>query len=169
MKRPAAKPKDTAAVRALAERKRPWLDYVASHRLKVSKAREQIVEVFLGLQDHVDLAEILAHVRRRHPQTSPATVYRTVKLLEDAGIAQSRHFSDRQTLYEVVVGREHHDHLICERCGEITEFADAEIERLQEEVARERGFVLRKHRHELFGLYGQCRTFPAASAQNGSV
>jgi Fur family ferric uptake transcriptional regulator len=141
---------------ALAERKRPWLDYMAAHGLKVSKAREQIVEVFLGLPDHMDLAAILARVRQHHPRTSAATVYRTVKLLEDAGIAQSRHFSDRQTLYEVVVGREHHDHLICERCGDITEFADPDIERLQDEVASAHGFVLRKHRHELFGLCAAC-------------
>jgi Fur family ferric uptake transcriptional regulator len=146
-----------AGAATLAERKAPWLDYIAGRGLKVSKAREQIVDVFLGLQNHVDLAEILARVRERHPNTSPATVYRTVKLLEDAGIAQSRHFGDRQTLYELAAGRAHHDHLICERCGEITEFADEDIERLQEDVARDHGFTLHKHRHELFGLCAECR------------
>lgn len=144
-------------------RKVSWQAYVAKHQLKFSKAREEIIDTFLATDHHIALQELLAFVKRRNPRIGLATVYRALKLLEDAGIAQARQFGDRSTVYEVAIGREHHDHLICESCGAILEFADADIERIQEEVARKRGFTLRRHRHELFGLCAACLV-PASGA-----
>jgi len=86
-----------------------------------------------------------------------ATVYRTVKLLEEAGIAAARHFGPGQTLYEVSEGRAHHDHLICDSCGFITEFESDEIEDLQDATAKRFGFNVVRHRHELFGLCEKAR------------
>ena len=74
--------------------------------------------------------------RRKHPSVGLATVYRTVKLLEEAGIAEARHFGPGQTLYEVAEGRAHHDHLICDACGFIIEFESDEIEQLQDNAAK---------------------------------
>ena len=118
------------------DRKAPWRAYLAKHDLKVSKVREDVVEAFLGMEGHVDLEQLHAQVKKHNPGVSLATVYRVVKLMEQAGVAQARHFTPRGASYEVAVGRGHHDHLICERCGVIIEFADADIERIQEEMAR---------------------------------
>jgi Fur family ferric uptake transcriptional regulator len=135
----------------------PWRQYLAKHNLKVSRIREEVVEVFLEMAGHVDLDQLHERVKQRNPNIGLATVYRVLKLLEEAGIAESRHFGDRTRSYEVALGRVHHDHLICDNCGQILEFADEEIERLQEEVARAHKFVLLRHQHALFGLCAECR------------
>jgi Fur family transcriptional regulator, ferric uptake regulator len=135
----------------------PWRQYLAKHHLKVSRIREEVVEVFLEMAGHVDLDQLHERVKERNPNIGLATVYRVLKLLEEAGIAESRHFGDRTRSYEVALGRGHHDHLICDQCGRILEFADQDIERLQEDVARAHKFVLLRHQHSLFGLCADCR------------
>lgn len=132
-------------------------DYLARRGLKHSRQRERIAEVFFGLRGHVSVDELLAHARREDPRVSLATVYRTVKLLADSGLATPREFGDGQTRYEVAAGRAHHDHLICTRCGEIVEFANEQIEALQAAVARRHGFEVERHRLELYGRCARCR------------
>ena len=100
--------------------------------LKTTQQREAIVDAFLRTSGHVALEDLLSSARRKHPGVGLATVYRTVKLLEEAGIAAARHFGPGQTLYEVAEGRAHHDHLICDSCGFIIEFENDEIEALQD-------------------------------------
>ena len=147
------------AEKALADdTRRIWHAFLSERHLNASKTRDAVVEVFLETKDHVDLQSLHERTRRRHPGVGFATVYRTMKLLEQAGIAQVRHFSDaRETLYEVATGRAHHDHLICERCGRIVEFVSDAVERLQEEIATQHGFAMSRHRHELYGLCSVCR------------
>lgn len=128
-----------------------WRDYLRRKGLKTTAQREAIVDTFLRTSGHVALENVLAQARKKSPRVGLATVYRTVKLLEDAGVAAARHFGGR-TLYEVAVGRHHHDHLICEQCGHIVEFESDEIEKLQNAAARRQGFNVLRHRHELFGL-----------------
>jgi Fur family ferric uptake transcriptional regulator len=90
-------------------------------------------------------------VRKKNPRVGYATVYRTLKLLQDSGLASSRQFDDGQTRYEVAGA--HHDHLICVKCGLILEFENDEIERLQEAMAAELGgFRVLRHKHELYCL-----------------
>jgi Fur family ferric uptake transcriptional regulator len=137
--------------------KRPWNEYLAKKGLNTTSARDLVVETFLCTVGHVELADLHARVRQQDPGIGLATVYRTVKLMQEAGVADARHFSARGTVYEVAVGRDHHDHLICESCGKIVEFSDPEIERLQEEIASALGFALAHHRHELFGRCAACR------------
>jgi Fur family transcriptional regulator, ferric uptake regulator len=132
--------------------KAPWRDYLKKKGLKTTQQREAIVDAFLRTSGHVNLEDLLSDARRKQPSVGLATVYRTVKLLEDAGIAAARHFGPGQTLYEVSEGRAHHDHLICESCGYITEFESDEIEELQDAAAKRFGFNVVRHRHELFGL-----------------
>jgi Fur family ferric uptake transcriptional regulator len=88
---------------------------------------------------------------------SLATVYRTMKLLAESGLASARQFGDGQTRYEAAAGRGHHDHLICTGCGAIVEFANARIESLQSLVARRHGFEVENHKLELYGRCGRCR------------
>ena len=137
--------------------KAPWRAYLARKGLKTTQQREAIVDAFLRTSGHVALEDLLSSARRKHPRVGLATVYRTVKLLEEAGIAAARHFGPGQSLYEVAEGRAHHDHLICDSCGFITEFENDEIEALQDNAARRLGFNVLRHRHELFGLCEKAR------------
>lgn len=133
------------------ELKTRWQAYLTDKRLNTTAQREAIVELFVRVTDHVSIEELLAKVRRRHPKVGYATVYRTLKLLVDAGLASERQFGDGQARYEVA--GQHHDHLICAKCGLILEFEDDEIERLQERIAqRLGGFQVVRHRHELYAL-----------------
>jgi Fur family transcriptional regulator, ferric uptake regulator len=100
---------------------------------------------------------VVAAARRADPRVSVATVYRTMKLLADCGLAMPRQFDGSQTRYEPAQGRPHHDHLICTGCGAIEEFAEQRIELLQSRVARERGFEVKSHKLELYGRCAGCR------------
>lgn len=136
--------------------KERWRAYLDDRRLNTTVQREAIVEQFLKTPDHVSIDELLAKVRRRHHRVGYATVYRTLKLLVDSGLAIERQFGDGQARYEVAGA--HHDHLICARCGHILEFEDEEIERLQEKIAqRLGGFTVIRHRHELYALCPKAR------------
>jgi Fur family transcriptional regulator, ferric uptake regulator len=134
-----------------AELRERWRAYIQDRRLNTTAQREAIVEQFLKTRDHISIDELLGRVRKRQPKVGYATVYRTLKLLVDSGIAVERQFGDGQARYEVV--GDHHDHLICIKCSLILEFEDDEIERLQEKIAqRLGGFTVLRHRHELYGL-----------------
>lgn len=131
--------------------KERWQAYLQTKRLNTTTQREAIVDHFFRAPEHISIDELLARVRRRHPRVGYATVYRTLKLLVDSGLANERQFGDGQARYEVA--GEHHDHLICAKCGLILEFEDDEIERLQERIAqRLGGFTVIRHRHELYAL-----------------
>ena len=110
-----------------ADPKAHWRSYLERKGLKTTQQREAIVDAFLRISGHVALDDLLSSARRKYPRVGLETVYRTVKLLEEAGIAAARHFGPGQTLYEISEGRAHHDHLICEACGFITEFESNEI------------------------------------------
>ena len=86
-----------------------------------------------------------------------ATVYRTLKLLKECGLAEERHFADGQARFENVEAEHHHDHLICESCGRIIEFVQPRIEELQEELAHRYGFVATTHKMEIYGICKECR------------
>ena len=133
-----------------------WVKYLRRERLKTTQQRELIVDHFLRCRDHISIDELLSRVRKRNKRVGYATVYRTLKLLVDCGLALQRQFGDGQARYEVC--GEHHDHLICTKCGLILEFEDDEIERLQEKIAvRLGGFAVIRHRHELYALCPKAR------------
>ena len=125
------------------------------HHLKNTKQRDAIVDVFLEARGHVTSDEIFQRVRDAHPNIGYTTVYRTLKLLCDAGLANERHFDDGITRYEIE--HEHHDHLVCTRCGKIIEFECDMIEATQTEIAKRYDFRILRHRHELYGHCADCR------------
>ena len=135
--------------------KRHWKEFLGENKLNTTQQRELIVDFFLRSTDHLSIDELLGKVRKRNPKVGYATVYRTLKLLVEAGLATQRQFGDGQARYELA--GEHHDHLICTQCGKIVEFEDDEIESLQERVARRFGFHLQRHRHEMYGICPDCR------------
>ncbi|NNL65978.1 MAG: transcriptional repressor [Myxococcales bacterium] len=129
--------------------------YLEDHNLKQTKQREAILDVFLGASGHVTSEDLFQRVRDSHPSIGYTTVYRTLKLLCDAGLAMERHFEDGVTRYEIE--HEHHDHLVCTKCGKIVEFECQMIETAQNEIADRYGFRVLRHRHELYGHCANCR------------
>ncbi len=131
--------------------------FMEKRGLRTTKQRDTIVETFLEHPDHVSIEELLARVRSHDPAIGYATVYRTLKLLAESGVANERKFGDGLTRYELADGDAHHDHLICVECKKIIEFEEPRVEKIQEEIARRHGFVVRSHKHELYGVCGDCQ------------
>ncbi len=129
--------------------------YLDDHNLKRTRQREAILDVFLGTTGHISSEELFQRVRDEHPGIGHTTVYRTMKIFCDAGLAVERNFDDGVTRYEIP--HEHHDHLVCVRCGEIVEFECSMIESAQDRIAGEYGFRLLRHRHELYGHCEKCQ------------
>ncbi len=126
-------------------------DHLRQNGLKNTRQRQVILEAFLASDHHMAVEELLAAVQQRMSSVGHATIYRTMKLFTEAGIAHELRFGDGQTRYEPVIQGEHHDHLICDECGLIVEFEDQVIEDRQDAIAAEHGFRLTSHRHEIFG------------------
>jgi Fur family ferric uptake transcriptional regulator len=135
--------------------RRRLAEYLARRGLKQTKQREAILSAFLEAGGHMTSEDLYERVRARYPEIGAATVYRTLKLLAEAGIANPSHFRAGVTLYEHRAG--HHDHLICMGCAEIIEFECTEIETAQVEVAERYGYRLTNHRHDLYGYCHQCK------------
>ena len=137
--------------------------------LKRTRQRESILEAFIGAGGHVSVEELLRAVQQSAPATGAATVYRTLKVFVEAGIAGERNFGDGQARYEPILEDEHHDHLICTDCNTIFEFEDPVVEARQTEVATAHGLTVRSHRHEIFGtctLREACPRWPKAGGRS---
>ena len=142
-----------------------WKAYLQDHNLNTTQQRELIVDQFLRCEDHISVDELLVRVRKRNRKVGYATVYRTLKLLVESGLAIQRQFGDGHARYEV--DGEHHDHLICTKCGLILEFEDPAIEDLQDEIAeRLGGFKVTRHRHELYGMCPKARGISGGMCPN---
>ena len=122
----------------------------AERGMRMTGQRRVIAKVLSEAEDHPDVEEVYRRASARDPRISLSTVYRTVRLFEGAGILERHEFGDGRARYEPA-GHGHHDHLINVQTGEVIEFKNEQIERLQEAVARELGFRLIGHRLELFG------------------
>jgi Fur family ferric uptake transcriptional regulator len=138
--------------------------YMDKKGLRSTDQRRLIVDTFFRADNHVSIEELLAQVRTKDRRVGYATVYRTLKLLTECGVANERRFGDGLTRYELADDSTHHDHLICVDCGDITEFEEPRIEELQDRVAKSYGFVLRSHKHELYGICPRCQ----AKRRNGN-
>jgi Fur family ferric uptake transcriptional regulator len=126
--------------------------------LKSTAQRDDIAKIFFAANKHLSVEDLHTAVKKVNPRVGYATVYRTLKLLKECGLADERHFDDGQARYEPTEAAEqHHDHIICERCGKIVEFNSDELEKLQERIARFLGFVVSRHRMELYGICAECR------------
>lgn len=130
-------------------------DHLAKRQLKLTRQREHILNAFLKTE-HVTAEQMYHQLAKKDAHIGLATIYRTLNLFCDAGLAQARHFGT-QTQFDNVWQKGHHDHLICTSCGKIVEFENCEIEELQQEVARKNGFSIQTHRLELYGLCSACR------------
>jgi Fur family ferric uptake transcriptional regulator len=122
----------------------------AERGMRMTEQRRVIARVLSNADDHPDVEELYRRASAIDPHISIATVYRTVRLFEEAGVVEKHDFGDGRSRYEEA-GDDHHDHLIDTRTGEVIEFFDAEIERLKTEIAKRLGFDLVGHKLELYG------------------
>lgn len=127
------------------------LERCEAKNLRMTEQRRVIARVLEDVDDHPDVEELYARTSAVDPRISLATVYRTVKLFEEAGILDKLEFGDGRARYEDAE-RDHHDHLIDLQTGDVIEFVDAEIEALQVSIARKLGYDLKGHRLELYGV-----------------
>ncbi|TPP09639.1 Fur family transcriptional regulator [Rhizobium glycinendophyticum] len=123
----------------------------AERGMRMTEQRRVIARILEDSDDHPDVEELYRRSSKIDAKISISTVYRTVKLFEDAGIIERHDFRDGRSRYETVP-EEHHDHLIDLKTGTVVEFHSPEIEALQERIAREHGFRLVGHRLELYGI-----------------
>lgn len=131
-------------------------DFLHDRSLRVTDLREGIVKAALARNGHFDIDELVVDLRAQGVDASRATVYRALPLLKEAGIIQETVSPSERHRYEAAVGQEHHDHLVCTRCGKVVEFQFEAFEVLQREVASKYGFRLTGHSHELFGVCPKC-------------
>ena len=141
--------------------------YLTRNRLKRSAQREVILDAFLRAGEHVSVEDLLQRVRRGHPEIGRTTIYRTLKLFQQAGLASELLFG-AEARFEPLWNRDHHDHFVCVSCGAIVEFQSPQIERLQEEIASGIGFKVEGHRHHIFGRCRTCASKPPARRGRGS-
>ncbi len=121
-----------------------------SKGVRLTEQRKLVAKVMSDSDDHPDVDELHKRVSKLDSKVSIATVYRTVKLFEEAGIVSKHDFKGNKARYEEVT-KEHHDHLVDINTGEIIEFVDEDIEKLQKKVAEKLGYKLVDHRLELYG------------------
>jgi len=141
-----------------ASEKQIFQNFASSKGLKSTKQRDTILDCFLSCDQHLSTEELYLKLKESMPGIGFATVYRTLKLFAESGIAREIQFGDGQTRYEHLHAGEHHDHLVCTRCGAIMEFENETIEKLQAEVARNHGFTIINHKLELYGICAKCNS-----------
>ena len=135
---------------------RVFVDFLEKNGMNMTPQRKVIVETFLETEGHFTAEDLYRLVKEKAPEVGQATVYRTLGLLVDSGLADSMDVGDGGALYEHAYGHAHHDHLICVVCDKKVEVYDEDIERRQEELAEAHGFELTRHRMLLFGVCADC-------------
>ena len=130
-------------------------EFVRTHKGRLTPQRQYIVREFLELNGHYGIDELHEHLQKKGKQINPSTIFRTLKLLVQAGIAVERQFANGNTKYDVNVA--HHDHLICLYCGKIVEFDSPKLEDLQMRIVKSHGFEMEYHKHEIYGSCADCK------------
>ncbi|RZL49361.1 MAG: ferric iron uptake transcriptional regulator [Variovorax sp.] len=132
------------------------IDELKSTGLKATLPRLKILQIFQTTsQRHMTAEDVFRVLLNEHSDIGLATVYRVLTQFEQAGILERSHFESGKAVYELNEGS-HHDHLICTSCGKVEEFYDAEIERRQQLVAQDKGWILQDHAMSLYGLCADC-------------
>lgn len=125
--------------------------------LKVTPQRIAVLEEVINSDQHRISEDIYSAIKQNKINISRATVYRTLDILVQSGFARKMNLGDGGALYETKVNHPRHDHLICNECGDIYEFVNDEIGKIQNQIAEEFGFVLQKHIHQLLGVCKKCQ------------
>jgi Fur family ferric uptake transcriptional regulator len=131
-------------------------NYLRSRGLRRTGQRQLIATAFFNNKGHISTEELYRKVQRKSTAIGLTTVYRTLKLLTDAGLASVKNFKDGLGRFETTCRTDHHDHLVCTACGKIIEFKNDRIETMQEEVASEHGFSVTDHTLDIYGICRDC-------------
>jgi len=142
--------------------------YLREHNLPVTEQREQVAQVILSSNAHLSADDIERELKERGAHVGKATVYRTLDLLVESGMISQRDFDEGFRRFERARGRQHHEHLICLRCGKVIEFVNERLERMKALIADEYGFRHSHHRLEIFGTCPECQQQGGASPQQQS-
>jgi Fur family ferric uptake transcriptional regulator len=145
---------DKAEGAALLERFRRHL---REHHQPVTRQRDLVAQVVFLSEDHLSVEGIRRELQRLGERVGMATVYRTLELLVDSGLVRAHEFGEGFKRYEPMAAHADHEHLICERCGRVVEFAHERLERMLPVLADEHGFHHRRHRVEIYGICRTCR------------
>jgi Fur family ferric uptake transcriptional regulator len=139
------------------EEQEVFLKHIQRAGLKRTAQRDLILDVFLRTEEHLSSEDLYSLVKREDPSIGQTTVYRTLKLLTDAGLAREVRFGDGRTRYEHNYKHPHHDHMICTECGKTIEFFSADLEKLQDKIAARHKFDITHHTLRMFGYCEDCR------------
>ena len=134
-----------------------YYHYLQDKGIRNSAQREKILDIFLGTGKHMTAFELLDMVKGQAPEIGQATVYRAIKVICDAGLAEEIDFGDGTRRYELKYGHKHHDHLICTVCGRLIEVYNQDIERLQKKMCDDFNFKSQSHRLHIFGICKDCQ------------
>jgi len=143
--------------------------WLASRRLRVTGERMAVLEAVMRAPGHIDIDYLQDRFRRLKRPVSRATIYRTLTHLVESGLVQRITTGEGQGRYEPMLGREHHDHMVCVGCGEILEFTSGEIERLQDWVCRKKKFAIVSHTLQIRGFCERCAAERAGAAEVGTM
>ena len=133
-----------------------FIDYLRKKDFKLTDQRKEILKVFLNTERHLSVEDLYNIAKKKDPSIGQATVFRTLKLLQEADIAKEVDLGDGKVRYEHKYGHGHHDHLICVRCGRFIEAVDLKIEKLQDDLCKKHGFLAQRHKMEIFGICKRC-------------
>lgn len=139
------------------EEQEVFLKHIQKRGLKRTGQRDLILDTFLRTEDHLSSEDLYRLVKKDDPSIGQTTVYRTLKLLTEAGLAREVRFGDGITHYEHNYKHQHHDHMICSECGRIIEFFSAELEAIQDAMAAKHRFQVTQHLLRIIGLCAECR------------
>ncbi len=131
--------------------------YLKQRGIKLTAPRRRILDVVLDLSDHFEAEQLVYALSRQGHRVAKATVYRTLPLLVDCGILKQVRFDVKQAFYERSFGEAVHDHLVCQECGRIIEFASQKIIDLRDQLAHQHGFQAASHRFQITGRCADCR------------
>ena len=140
----------------MTEEQEVFLQHIQKKGLKRTAQRDLILDVFLRTEAHLSSEDLYRLVQREDPSVGQTTVYRTLKLLTEAGLAREVRFGDGRAHYEHNYKHQHHDHMICSACGKIIEFFSAELEAIQDAMAAKHRFEVQQHLLRIIGLCSQC-------------
>jgi len=133
------------------------LKHIQKRGLKRTAQRDLILDIFLRTEAHLSSEDLYRLVQKDDPSIGQTTVYRTLKLLTEAGLAREVRFGDGRTHYEHNYKHQHHDHMICSECGRIIEFFSAELEAIQDAMAAKHRFEVTQHLLRIIGVCAECR------------
>ncbi|MFQ5544014.1 MAG: Fur family transcriptional regulator [Nitrospiria bacterium] len=131
-------------------------EHISRNHLKITKERKAVLKAFLEAERHITVEKLYRNMKDQGSSIGLATVYRSLNIFCESGLAERHQFGEKQTLYELTCNVRHHDHLICQQCSRILEFENKEIEKLQEKVAKQHKFSIFNHKLELYGICADC-------------